>query len=84
MDAVLSPVDKVVAQGPMRTQPGTFTLSGHGLCIGYDSGDNVSQVYTTPARLTGGTILGVAVSVGKNQYLDLEKLAAAALAVEAT
>jgi arylsulfatase A-like enzyme len=74
--------DKVVAEGPMRTQPGKFTLSGDGLCIGYDSGDNVSQDYQTPARFTGGTILGVGVSVGKDQYLDLEKLAAAALAVE--
>jgi arylsulfatase A-like enzyme len=74
--------DKVVAEGPMRTQPGKFTLSGDGLCVGYDSGDNVSQEYRTPARFTGGTILGVAVSVGKDQYLDLEKLAAAALAVE--
>lgn len=73
--------DKVVAEGPMRTQPGKFTSSGDGLCIGYDSGDNVSQEYKTPARFTGGTILGVAVSVGKDQYLDLEKLAAA-LAVE--
>ena len=74
--------DKVVAEGPMRTQPGKFTLSGDGLCIGYDSGDNVSQEYKTPARFTGGTILGVGVSVGKDQYLDLETLAAAAMAVE--
>ena len=35
--------DKVVAEGPMRTQPGKFTLSGDGLCIGYDSGDAVSR-----------------------------------------
>ena len=74
--------DKVVAEGPMRTQPGKFTLSGDGLCIGYDSGDNVSQEYKTPGRFTGGTILGVGVSVGKDQYLNLEKLAAAAMAVE--
>ena len=32
----------VVAEGPMKTQPGKFTLSGDGLCIGRDSGDNVS------------------------------------------
>lgn len=66
----------------MRTQPGKFTLSGDGLCVGYDSGDNVSEDYTPPARFTGRKILGVAVSVGKAQYLDLEKLAAAALVVE--
>jgi arylsulfatase len=74
--------DKVVAEGPMRTQVGKFTLSGDGLCIGRDSGDNVSQAYKSPGTFTGGTILGVAVNVGKNQYLDLEKLAAAAFAVE--
>jgi arylsulfatase len=74
--------EKVVAEGPMRTQAGKFTLSGDGLCIGRDSGDNVSQEYKTPATFTGGTILGVGVSVGKDQYLDLEQRAAAALAVE--
>jgi arylsulfatase len=74
--------DKVVAEGPMRTQAGKFTLSGDGLCIGCDSGDNVSQEYKTPGRFKGGTILGVAVNVGKDQYLNLETQAAAAFAVE--
>jgi arylsulfatase len=74
--------DEVVAEGPMRTQAGKFTLSGDGLCVGRDSGDNVSQEYRSPATFRGGAILGVAVHVGKDQYLDLEKLAAAALAVE--
>ena len=40
--------DKAVASGPMRTQPGKFTLSGDGLCIGRDSGDAVSQGYKAP------------------------------------
>jgi arylsulfatase len=74
--------DKVVAEGPMKTQPGKFTLSGDGLCIGRDSGDAVSQEYQTPGDFKGGTILGVGVTVEKAQYLDLEKLAAAALAVD--
>lgn len=74
--------DKVVAQGPMRTQPGKFTLSGDGLCVGRDSGDAVSQEYKTPGTFKGGTIKGVGVSVEKEQYLDLEKLAAAAMAVD--
>ncbi|UPG95593.1 arylsulfatase [Luteibacter aegosomatissinici] len=74
--------EKVVAEGPMRTQPGKFTLSGDGLCVGCDSGDNVSQEYTSPGAFTGGTILGVGVSVGKDQYLDLEKQAQAAFAVD--
>jgi len=65
--------DKLVASGPMRTQPGKFTLSGDGLCVGYDSGDAVSKEYKTPGEFKGGKILGVAVSVEKNQYLDLQK-----------
>ena len=74
--------DKVVAEGPMRTQAGKFTLSGDGLCVGRDSGDNVSQEYKAPGTFTGGKILGVGVSIGKDQYLDLEQRAAAALAVD--
>ena len=65
--------DKVVATGPMKTQPGKFTLSGDGLCIGYDSGDAVSSEYKTPGAFKGGTILGVGVTVEKGQYLDLQK-----------
>lgn len=65
--------DKVVAQGPMRTQPGKFTLSGDGLCVGYDSGDSVSSSYKSPGTFTGGEILGVGVTIEKTQYIDLEK-----------
>jgi arylsulfatase len=74
--------DKVVAEGPIKTQAGKFTLSGDGLCIGCDSGDNVSQEYKSPGTFIGGTIQAVAVSVSKDQYLNLEKAAAAAFAVE--
>ena len=74
--------DTVVAEGPMKTQPGKFTLSGDGLCIGNDSGDAVSAEYSSPGEFKGGTILGVAVTVEKAQYLDLEKLAQAAFAVD--
>src|SRR5262245_21841599 len=56
--------DKVVAEGPMRAQVGKFTLSGDGLCVGRDSGDNVSEDYKSPAEFKGGRILGVAVNVG--------------------
>jgi len=71
---------KVVAEGPMRTQPGKFTLSGDGLCIGYDSGDAVSASYKSPGTFKGGTILAVGVTVEKAQYLDLENVAAGAFA----
>jgi len=74
--------DKIVAQGPMKTQFGKFTLSGDGLCIGRDSGDAVSEDYKTPGTFKNGTIFGVGVTVEKAQYLDLEKLAHAALAVD--
>jgi len=74
--------DKVVAEGPMRAQVGKFTLCGDGLCVGYDSGDAVSERYKSPARFKGGTILGVGVVVDKTQYLDLDMIAAAAFAVD--
>ncbi|MDQ8729234.1 arylsulfatase [Bradyrhizobium sp. LHD-71] len=74
--------EDIAAQGDMRTQFGKFTLSGDGLCIGRDSGDAVSEDYTTPGTFTGGKVLFVAVTVETAQYLDLEKLAAAAMAVD--
>jgi arylsulfatase len=74
--------EKVVAQGDMKTQPGKFTLSGDGLCVGRDSGDAVSEEYKSPGELKGGSILFVGVTVEKGQYLDLEKLAAGAFAVD--
>jgi arylsulfatase len=70
--------DRAVAKGPMRTQAGKFTLSGDGLCVGFDSGDNVSQQYKNPGTFTGGAILGVTVDVSDEAYLDLEKEAAGA------
>ena len=74
--------EEVAAQGEMRTQPGKFTLSGDGLCIGRDSGDAVSEDYKSPGEFENGTIQLVAVTVEKGQYLDLEKLAAGALATD--
>ncbi|HEU0051696.1 MAG TPA: arylsulfatase, partial [Longimicrobium sp.] len=55
--------DEVVAEGPMRTQTGHFTLCGDGLCVGFDSADRVSKEYDAPFTFTDGTILGVAVDV---------------------
>jgi arylsulfatase len=65
--------DQLVAEGPMKTQPGKFTLAGDGLCVGFDSGDSVSEQYKSPGRFKGGTIFGVGVTVEKSQYLDLEQ-----------
>jgi arylsulfatase len=72
--------DKVVAEGPMRAQIGHFTLCGDGLCIGFDSADRVSQEYEAPYSFSGGTILGVAVDVSPEAYLDLEREAKGAMA----
>ena len=72
--------DEVVAEGPMRAQVGKFTLSGDGLCVGYDSADPVSRSYPAGFPFTGGRILGVGVDVGDDVYLDLEREAAAAFA----
>ena len=71
--------DKVVAQGTMRTQPAKFTLSGDGLCVGYDSGDAVSAEYKTPGTFHGGTIMAVGVTVEKASYEALEMEAQRAL-----
>jgi arylsulfatase len=64
--------DKVAAEGPMKTQPAKFTLSGDGLCVGFDSGDAVSGEYKSPGSFQGGTIQGVIVTVEKASYEDLE------------
>jgi arylsulfatase A-like enzyme len=72
--------DQVVAEGPMRAQVGKFTLSGDGLCVGFDSADPVSRSYPPGFPFKGGEILGVGVDVGDDVYLDLEREAAAAFA----
>jgi arylsulfatase len=71
--------DTAVADGPMKTQLGKFTLSGDGLCVGYDSGDAVSHEYTTPGTFKGGKIQAVGVTVEKADYVDLEKEAQRAM-----
>ncbi|MCP3812212.1 arylsulfatase, partial [Mycobacteriaceae bacterium Msp059] len=73
---------KEAAKGPMRAQIGKFTLAGDGLCVGFDSGDNVSSLYQNPGRFTGGTIRGVAVDVSEESYVDLDKEAQAAFATD--
>ena len=64
--------EDVVAEGSMKTQPAKFTLSGDGLCVGYDSGDAVSELYKSPGEFTGGTIQFVGVTVEGTPYVNLE------------
>jgi hypothetical protein len=70
--------DKLVAEGPLRTQAGKFGLGGGGLCIGYNNPDPVSQEYRIPGKFKGGTILFVGFTVEKTDYNDLEQEAARA------
>ena len=60
----------------------TVDLPDDGLCIGRDNADAVSSEYVAPSNFQGGTILGVGISVEKTQYLDLEKVAAAAFSAD--
>lgn len=62
--------DKLVAQGPLKTQLGKFTLAGDGLCVGFDSGDAVTEEYQTPGTFQGGTIAFVEVAVDQVPYHD--------------
>jgi arylsulfatase len=41
------------------------------MCIGWDSGDAVSDLYKAPGRFKGGTIQVVGVDTGKESYEDL-------------
>jgi arylsulfatase A-like enzyme len=76
--------DEVVAEGPMRTQLAQFALCGDGLCIGRDSSDPVSAQYGagTGFPFRNGRIAEVRVNVGDDQYVDLERQAAAMMARE--
>lgn len=65
--------EKVVAQGPIRTQPGKFSLAGEGFCVGYDSGDAVSQEYRAPGTFKNGKINYFCVTAEKTDYLGLEQ-----------
>ncbi|TWT42430.1 Arylsulfatase [Thalassoglobus neptunius] len=64
--------DQVVDSGKMKTQPAKFTLSGDGMCIGWDSADAVTERYEAPARFQGGKIQAVAVDTSEESYEDLE------------
>jgi arylsulfatase len=72
--------DKVVAEGPMRTQPGFFSLCGEGLCVGRDSADAVSKEYKPPFAFVGGQIAQVQIDVSGEAYADREMEARGAFA----
>lgn len=64
--------EDVIAEGPMKTQPAKFTLSGDGLGVGFDSGDAVSKLHLSPVEFEGGIIQGLGVTLEGTPYGDLE------------
>lgn len=64
---------EVVAEGPMRTQPGYFGLAGGGLTVGSDSADPVCGDYKPPFAFTGGNIKFVAFDVSGEPVRDLQR-----------
>ena len=72
--------DKVVAEGPQRTMTGRYSLCGEGLCVGYDGGDAVSSAYKPQFPFAGGRVIKVVLDLADDQYVDVEREFAAALA----
>ncbi|MEZ5083682.1 MAG: arylsulfatase [Bacteroidales bacterium] len=64
--------EQVVAEGPLITQSGIFSLSGEGICIGYDNGDVVSTKYKAPGKFKNGAIQHVILNATGSPYLDVE------------
>ena len=72
--------DQQVGEEEIRTVMGHFSLCGEGLCIGYDSGDAVTQAYGTPRfEFTGGEITKVVFDIADDAYVDVEAHLAAAM-----
>jgi arylsulfatase len=72
--------DKAIAKGEFRTMTGRYSLCGEGLCIGYDGGDAVSKEYQPKFPFTGGQVLKVIYDLADDQYVDVERKFAEALA----
>jgi arylsulfatase A-like enzyme len=71
--------DEVAAEQEMRTMSGHFAITGEGLCIGYDSGDAVSDDYRSDGEFAGGKIAKVVFDVADDVYIDVERHMAAAM-----
>ncbi|MGL4944505.1 MAG: sulfatase-like hydrolase/transferase [Thermoguttaceae bacterium] len=64
--------DRIVAEGAMQTQPGSFGLDSV-MRIGRASSDPVSKEYSARENFAGGEIQGVCISAEKLEYQDLER-----------
>jgi arylsulfatase A-like enzyme len=73
--------DDVVAEGPMRSQPGKFGL-GEGICVGRSGPDPVVDDYQPPFGVKGAKLERLRVNVSGEHYVDLETEALAMLARE--
>jgi hypothetical protein len=71
-----------VAEAKIRTRTFHFGITGEGLCIGYDSGNVVSDLCRDRGRFdwNGGKIVKVLFTSGDDLYIDLERHLAAAMA----
>ncbi|MGB7214786.1 MAG: arylsulfatase [Gammaproteobacteria bacterium] len=65
--------DQPVGEAEIMTQPGHFSLTGDGLCVGRDSGSSVSPDYGPPFEFEGGTIDRVVIDVTGAPFVDHEK-----------
>jgi arylsulfatase len=72
--------DDALAEQEIRTVTAFYALCGEGLCIGYDSGDAVSKEYSPKFEFTGGRIIKVVFDVADDNYVDIERVMAAAIA----
>jgi arylsulfatase A-like enzyme len=64
----------------MKTQPGSFSVVGEGICVGRDGAQPVSADYESPFVFRGGTIRQVTVDVTGEPYRDVEREIARAFA----
>jgi arylsulfatase A-like enzyme len=64
---------EAVADSEIITQPGAFSLTGDGLCVGRDSSSPVTADYSSPFAFAGGTIERVVVDVSGEHYVDHER-----------
>jgi hypothetical protein len=76
--ATLAIDGQTATQAPIRTCL-RFSLTGEGLCIGYDDGDAVSALYQPQFEFTGGTIHTVTFDIGTDLHLDREQHMKAAI-----
>jgi len=69
--------DTKVGEGKLKTQLGSFSITGTGLFVGRHSGEPVTDDYPgeAPYAFTGGTINRIAVDVSGEPYVDLERQA---------